>query len=112
MLTGYQSWVRIPSPVTSAFTNAYDGAYGVLGSARLMTDTTKAGFVYATANKPKIDSADINRMESESTLYPVIMHGMAQVMEFGTLWNGNHVSVNESGRFTGAPYACALPGRV
>ena len=101
-VTGYKPGVNIPSLAISAFTKIFDGAYGVLGSMRLTADTTQGGYVYATAGELKIDSADVDRMEADGSLYSLIEHEMAQVMGFGTLWIGNGVYVNESGRYTGA----------
>jgi hypothetical protein len=50
----------------------------------------------------QFDTADLNQMEANGTLSSVILHEMAHVMGFGTLWELNNVYVDGTGRYTGA----------
>ena len=65
-------------------------------------------FVYANKGRMRFDTADLASLESRGTLFDVIVHEMAHVIGFGTLWTtdffiagsqSNYVS--GSGRYTG-----------
>ncbi|WP_345321324.1 leishmanolysin-related zinc metalloendopeptidase, partial [Novipirellula rosea] len=60
-----------------------------------------SGFTLATDGLMRFDSADIGGL-SESQIDSLILHEMAHVLGFGTLWTSNNVYVNGSGEFTGA----------
>lgn len=64
-----------------------DGVGGVLGSAGPSTGTGFGGYLYAATGQMEFDSADLAFMESNQSLLPVIMHEMAHVLGFGTLWD-------------------------
>lgn len=64
-----------------------DGAGGVLGSAAPLTGAGIGGFLYTATGKMEFDLADLAGMESNKTLMSVIMHEMAHVLGFGTLWD-------------------------
>jgi hypothetical protein len=66
---------------------AIDGVGGVLGQAGPQTAARLGGFLYTATGIMQFDSADLGSMESNKTLMSVIMHEMAHVLGFGTLWD-------------------------
>ena len=89
---------------------ALDGVGGILGSAGPtgITQLPDSTFVYANKGRMRFDTADLASLESRGTLFDVIVHEMAHVIGFGTLWTtdffiagsqSNYVS--GSGRYTG-----------
>lgn len=101
LLPSYQPGISISALNIDASGVAIDGLGGILGSAGPDTLTTQAGFVLATTGSMQFDSADLANMESNGTLLPVILHEMAHVMGFGTLWTLNGVYIDDSGQYTG-----------
>lgn len=81
---------------------AIDGSGGILGSAGPTGITNNGGFVLATTGVMQFDSADLADMELDGTLLSVILHEMAHVMGFGTLWTNNGVYADGTGQYTGA----------
>jgi len=77
-----------------------DGVGGVLGSAgpRSLYDT--GDYVYASQGVMSFDSADMGNMESSGSLLNVILHEMAHVMGFGTLWTSNDL-LNDNDDYIG-----------
>ncbi|HVK15672.1 MAG TPA: PEP-CTERM sorting domain-containing protein [Fimbriiglobus sp.] len=78
------------------------GPGGTLGSAGPTSFSNQGGFRYATAGSMRFDTADLPNMEANGTLLSVIMHEMAHVMGFGTLWASNGLYSSGSGQYTGA----------
>lgn len=66
---------------------ANDGPGGVLGSAGPTTAVLSNGFWFAASGQMSFDSADINNLETNGSLLDVILHEMAHVLGFGTLWD-------------------------
>jgi hypothetical protein len=66
-----------------------DGVGGVLGQAGPTTGAWLSGgsIVYTAQGIMEFDTDDLTGMESSSTLLSVIMHEMAHVLGFGTLWD-------------------------
>lgn len=98
------------SIIIDARGDTIDGVGGVLGSAGLtsITQLSDSPFVYANRGLMLFDSADLTRLENRGRLFDVIVHEMAHVIGFGTLWTtdfaiagsqSNYVS--GSGRYTG-----------
>lgn len=88
-----------------AGTSSYiDGEYNILGQAGWQQRrTTGTGLPYY--GEMKFDSADMNRMESEGTLYGVILHEMGHVLGIGTMWEIKGLLTGKdtaNPRFTGA----------
>jgi subtilisin-like proprotein convertase family protein len=70
-----------------------DGPGGILGQAG-------PRFIRPTSNLPikgimSFDTADLDRMEADGSLEDVILHGMAHVLGFGTLWTNLGLIVGE-----------------
>lgn len=101
LLPSYQPGISIAALNISASGVAIDGVGGILGSAGPNTLTNQSGYVLATAGEMQFDSADLSNMESNGTLLPVILHEMAHVMGFGTLWTNNGVYIVNTGQYTG-----------
>ncbi|WP_252738863.1 leishmanolysin [Colwellia sp. D2M02] len=87
-----------------------DGVNGILGSAGPNYVGGADGFLYTTIGSMRFDIADLASLESSGALFAVILHEMAHVMGFGTLWNPSDygflgyqsVYVNGTGQYTGA----------
>ncbi|EMB15374.1 leishmanolysin-related zinc metalloendopeptidase [Rhodopirellula europaea] len=89
--------VRIQASVTSI-----DGAGGTLGQAGFTEyGFDSSGYKLATDGQMQFDADDIGTLSS-SQLNALVLHEMAHVLGFGTLWTDNSVYVNGSGEFTGA----------
>ena len=102
LLPSYQSGINIASLAINASGVAIDGVGGILGSAGPNTYVNQAGYRVANSGTMQFDSEDLANMESNGTLLAVILHEMAHVMGFGTLWSLNSVYSGGSGQFTGA----------
>lgn len=92
-----------------------DGSGGTLGAAGPTSASVYAGasqYAYASSGLMYFDTADLDSMYSDGTLFDVIVHEMAHVMGFGTLWNPGSISPvlsgtqnvysSGSGEYTGA----------
>lgn len=66
-----------------------DGAGGVLGSAGPCIRRT--GSLFTAIGSMRFDVADLNNLQSTNRLEPVILHEMAHVLGFGTVWEDKHV---------------------
>lgn len=102
VLIGYQPDINIPSIAIEAHSATDDGVGGSLASAGPDTYDYKDGFWFTTTGSMTIDSADLPILESNGTLEDVILHEMAHVLGFGTLWSANYVYRPDSGEYTGA----------
>ncbi|MBL8241750.1 MAG: PEP-CTERM sorting domain-containing protein [Bryobacterales bacterium] len=102
LLPSYQAGINIASLNINASGVAIDGAGGILGSAGPDTITNQGGFWLSTTGTMQFDTADLTNMENNGTLLAVILHEMAHVMGFGTLWNLNNVYTDGTGQYTGA----------
>lgn len=79
-----------------------DGPGGVLGSAgpnEVALDA--AGFILATDGVMTFDDADVANQITAGTFNALILHEMAHVLGFGTLWTNNNVYVTNSGEYLG-----------
>lgn len=87
----------------NAVIEAIDGPGIVLGSAgptQIILD--QQNFVLATDGIMRFDSADAANLVSSGVFDDVILHEMARVMGFGTLWTDNGVyNTNNLGEFLG-----------
>ena len=101
LLPSYQPGISIAALNINASGVAFDGVGSILGGAGPDTLTTQGGYTLATTGTMQFDSADLANMESNGSLLPVILHEMAHVMGFGTLWTANGVYINNTGQYTG-----------
>lgn len=95
------------TPLTTVFIDAQvspiDGPSGILGSAgpsQVAIDSS--GYWLATDGGMTFDSADAAGLVSGGTFGSLVLHEMAHVLGYGTLWQANNVYVAGSGEFTGA----------
>lgn len=102
LISGYQAGISISSLTINASGVTIDGAGGVLGQASPTRITRQGGRWLPTRGLMQFDAADISVLEAEGSFLAVVLHEMAHVMGFGSLWTLNGVYVNGSGRFTGA----------
>lgn len=97
-ITGYQAAAADLSGITITATIApIDGAGGKLGSAGPTLGTTRGTNFYSVAGQMTFDSADVG-----SNFQAVVLHEMAHVIGFGTLWTDNNLYVTGSGKYTGS----------
>lgn len=71
----------------SASSSYIDGESGVLGSAGPEYGYYTTNNLYVTEGSMTFDSADIDSLEDSGSLLDVIIHEMAHVIGFGTLWD-------------------------
>jgi hypothetical protein len=115
LLTGFQNGVVVARSSGSSYTvgqtvstvfinasiSAIDGAGGTLGSAgpnQIVQDA--ANFFLATDGGMNFDSADWAALTPQQR-QALILHEMAHVLGFGTMWTLNGVYTNGSGEYTG-----------
>lgn len=93
-----------------------DGVGGVLGQAgpntAVQTNGQPQDYAYASSGSMQFDTADLGALEGAGALFDVIVHEMAHVIGFGTLWNPaalnpvfggtQNVYTDGSGQYTGA----------
>ncbi len=102
LLPNYRAGINM-SPLTITATGlSIDGVGGTLGSAGPDVVVSRAGFWLAASGSMEFDTADLTQLETNGTLTAVILHEMAHVMGFGTLWDLNNIYIDGSGRYTGA----------
>lgn len=102
-LIGYAEQVSFPTGLTiEASGMTRDGVGGVLGSAGPTGAYIFNNKYYASTARMQFDVADLGWLESNSSLYSVIVHEMAHAIGFGTLWSYNGLYTNGTGRYTGA----------
>jgi hypothetical protein len=104
LLPEYQPGVNISGLTINASGTFIDGVGGTLGQAgpSPLGLRRQGGYWLSTRGTMQFDSADIAAMESNGSFMSVVMHEMAHVMGFGTLWALNGVYQTGSGRYTGA----------
>ncbi len=93
--TGTLTGILITADVVSI-----DGEGGILGQAGPTWGMWQQGYVYATDGIMQFDSDDISSIVD--ILEDVILHEMAHVIGFGTLWEHNGVYTDGSGEYTGS----------
>jgi hypothetical protein len=77
-----------------------DGPGGILGMAG--PDEFRNGSFLPDHGIMMFDTADLADMEANGSLLDVIIHEMAHVLGFGTIWTALGVYINGSGQYTGA----------
>ncbi len=100
LITGYAPGVTVSGLTINASGVTVDGPGGILGSAGPTLGQWDSGILYATEGGMQFDSADLLSMETGNTLEAVILHEMAHVIGFGTLWDYNGL-YDGSGNYTG-----------
>lgn len=103
-LTGYRdSALNAPTQVLiNVNLSAIDGAGGVLGSAGPTFGNFDGNFIETTQGDMTFDTVDIDGLVTAGLFQAVILHEMAHVLGFGTLWGLNGVYTAGTGQYTGA----------
>lgn len=101
----------VGDPLTTVFINAnvspIDGPGLILGSAGPTAIALDfAGYILTTDGEMTFDSADAANLATAGLFDDVVMHEMAHVLGFGTLWELNGVYNEGTGQFLG-PIATA-----
>jgi hypothetical protein len=102
--------VAFPTGITIEATGSnIDGSGGVLGSAGpTNVYYSQSNNIYYTATGDmNFDTADLSAMENNNTLYDVILHEMAHVIGFGTLFEMNNLYTPGTGQYTGSQAVAA-----
>lgn len=102
LLPGYRPGISIAQLTITANATAIDGVGGVLGSAGPDNITFQGGYRLTTNGSMDFDTADLANLESTGRLLAVVLHEIAHVIGFGTLWTNNNVYINGTGQYTGA----------
>ncbi|EIE49695.1 putative zinc metalloendopeptidase [Citreicella sp. 357] len=115
MVLGNRHDLAINALTIIAVGTGIDGAGGTLGAAGPTSISVYAGaseYAYASHGLMYFDTADLAAMYSGGTLFDVIVHEMAHVLGFGTLWNTTtyggafagtqNLYTTGSGQYTGA----------
>lgn len=78
------------------------GPGGVLGSAGPDSLVASGPYIYTHTGSMEFDIADVPTLEAEGTFFDVVLHEMAHVIGFGTLWTNNGVYGAPPGQFQGS----------
>ena len=100
-ILGYRGGTRIDELVIEVTAVEEDGEGGTLASADWLEATEGAGFVLPTYGFIDFDLADLAPLEEADELVDTIVHEIAHVMGFGSLWPQNGLYVEGSGAYTG-----------
>lgn len=107
-ILGYDGAINFtPGLTVNTSAVSIDGVGGVLGSAGPTAGFYNNGkglngILYATQGVMQFDTADLNWLEQDGRLFDVVVHELAHVIGFGTIWTHNNLYVNGSGQYTGA----------
>lgn len=98
---------NVGDPLTTVYIDAnvsyIDGSGSILGSAGpTEVGLDFANYILTTDGQMTFDSADATDLVNAGIFGDVVMHEMAHVLGFGTLWTDNGVYSNGSGEYTGA----------
>ncbi len=107
VITGYQSGITGISAISITATSEYidgpgDASGNTLGYGGPDYVFSEGGYTFTYSGIMAYDSYDILELESSGTLYDVIVHEIAHILGFGTLWTDNDLYVDNSGKYTGA----------
>ncbi len=101
--SGYSVGQTVSTVNINANLTTMDGAGGTLGSAGPSSAVVdQAGFTLATVGNMNFDVADAANLLSNGNWQNVILHEMAHVLGFGTLWEHNGVYTDGTGEFLGS----------
>lgn len=102
LLPGYQPGIMVDRIVIGVYSFHIDGDGGFVALARPSGFVTQGGYTLPTRGSVDFDAADIDRLEASGILFEVLLHEIAHVLGFGTLWEANGVYEIGSGQYTGA----------
>lgn len=119
-LTGYQPGISIENVTINIDAYDADGAGGLLAIARPTRTVTRSGFKLPTTGVVDFDINDLDRLEKDGRLFGLLLHEVAHVLGFGTLWMENGLYTDGTGQYTGThairayqqefdPFAVSIP---
>ena len=104
IVLGYQDGAAIDSLIVDLTVEEVDGLGGTAAFAAPFEDglVSRGGFVLPTTGFIVFDGADVDEILDEGSAVDFVVHETLHAMGFGTLWIENGLSVEGSGRYTGA----------
>ena len=102
LLPGYQAGISLSGVAINAFAAPFDGAGSTFAEAGPTALDFQQGIFLATSGDMHFDLADLAALEAGGTLHSVMMHEIAHVLGFGTLWSLNGLYLEGSGQYVGA----------
>lgn len=108
LLPGYQAGISISGVAINAFAEPFDGAGNTFAEAGPDGLDFQQGLFLATSGGMHFDLADLAALEAAGTLHSVMMHEIAHVLGFGTLWSVNGLHVEGSGQYVGSAGVAAF----
>lgn len=106
--SGYAVGTQVTQILLNARVEFIDGAGSLLGFAGpAATFVDQLGYRLSARGSMAFDTADVASLSSAGLLTPAVLHEVAPVLGFGTLWTDNGVYVEGSGEFTGAAATAA-----
>jgi hypothetical protein len=102
LLPGYQAGISLSGVAINAFAAPFDGVGSTFAEAGPTGLDFQQGLFLATSGDMHFDLADLAALEAAGTLHSVMMHEIAHVLGFGTLWSLNGLYVEGSGQYVGS----------
>jgi|AACY02.17.fsa_nt_gi Leishmanolysin. len=102
VITGYQGSIDIDQVNIIFRETDIDGLGGTLGSAGVLTTTEQEGYTLPLSGIILLDDPDVIAFDLLGLLDDIILHEIAHILGFGTLWEENDVYIDGTGEYTGA----------
>jgi len=102
LITGYQSGITLTGVSIEAYAVPFDGVGNTFAEAGPVDLVFQQGLFLTTTGFMEFDIADLGILEAAGTLQSVMVHEIAHVLGFGTLWSLNGLYVEGSGQYTGS----------
>ncbi len=104
-ITGYIDDVNVGgglgAVLITASVETIDGDGLILGEASATGGRRLGDFFYTTTGFMRFDAADVPGVIADGRFTSLVVHEMAHVLGFGSLWTANDLYVNNSGEYTG-----------
>lgn len=107
-LPAYQEGISLGPVSISAHATSFDGSGNVFAEAGPTALDFQQGFFLASAGSIAFDGADLTALEAGGGLQTVMLHEIAHVLGFGTLWSINGLYVEGSAAYTGSAAVSAF----
>ncbi len=100
LVTGYRDGIDIGPLTIEVGIFDLDGPDGILAESDVLEAVEAGGFVLPVYGFVDFDVADVDVLDATGDLFAVLLHEVAHVMGFGTLWVDNGLYENGSGRYS------------
>lgn len=100
-LPGYRRDIAIPEVSIDISAYDIDGPGATLAEATYLDTVEQGGVTLPTTGFIGFDLADVDPLERDGGIYPVLLHETAHALGFGTLWEANDLYEPGSGAYTG-----------